>query len=157
MAPKLTPEEIVALTVLKRKGQSNTQIAQALGVSEGAIRYHLRRQGAPGGRQGKPRKADPLAQALHHWALAHHPPASGGDPQRPVNVVALFDWLRSEYAYAGSSKSVFRFVRARYPPRPRLRPFRRVETPPGAQAQVEWGEFGGLDVGEGPQTLYAFV
>ena len=28
MAPKLTPEERVTLAVLKRKGQSNTQIAQ---------------------------------------------------------------------------------------------------------------------------------
>jgi Integrase core domain len=51
---------------------------------------------------------------------------------------------------------VLRFVRARYP-QPRLRPYRRVETPPGAQAQVDWGEFPGLDVGDGPQTLYAFV
>jgi hypothetical protein len=29
------------------------------------------------------------------------------------------------------------------------------ETPPGAQAQVDWGEFSDLDVGEGPQKLYA--
>ena len=43
MAPKLTPEEIVTLTVLKRKGQSNTQIAQTLGITEGAVRYHCRR------------------------------------------------------------------------------------------------------------------
>ena len=38
MAPQLTPEEIVTLSVLKGKGQSNTQIAHTLGVSEGAIR-----------------------------------------------------------------------------------------------------------------------
>jgi len=156
MAPKLTPEEIVTLTVLKRKGQSNTQIAQALGVSEGAIRYHLRRQATQDGRKNKPRKADALAQAIDHWILANHPAAQGGDAERPVNVQSLYDWLRGEYAYGGSYKSVLRFVRARYP-RPRLRPFRRVETPPGAQAQVDWGEFGGLDVGDGPQTLYAFV
>src|SRR5262249_55880037 len=36
-------------------------------------------------------------------------------------------------------------------------PFRRVETPPGAQAQVDWGTFAGVDLGDGPQTLYAFV
>ena len=68
----------------------------------------------------------------------------------------LYDWLRAEHAYAGSYKSVLRFVRARYP-RPRLRPFRRVETPPGAQAQVDWGTFAGIDLGDGPETLYAFV
>ncbi len=42
MAPKLTPEERVTLVVLKHKGQSNTRIAQTLGVTEAAVRYHLR-------------------------------------------------------------------------------------------------------------------
>jgi transposase len=154
VAPKLTPEERVTLAVLKRKGQSNTQIAQALGVTEAAIRYHLRRRDAPDGRKNKPRKAQALAHAIDHW-LAHQA-AAAGDPARPGNVQALHDWLRSEHAYQGSYKSVLRFVRDRYP-KPRLRPYRRVETPPGAQAQVDWGEFSGLDVGDGPQTLYAFV
>jgi transposase len=156
MAAKLTPEEIVTLQVLKQKGQSQTQIAQALGVSEGAVRYHLRRQGREDGRKHKPRKAAPLAQAIDHWVGQGHPGAPGGGPDRPVNVQALYDWLRAEHGYAGSYKSVLRFVRARYP-RPRLRPFRRVETPPGAQAQVDWGEFPGLDLGDGPQVLYGFV
>ncbi len=38
-----------------------------------------------------------------------------------------------------------------------LRPFWRVETPPGAQGQVDWGEFVGLDRGDGPQALHAIV
>jgi hypothetical protein len=75
---------------------------------------------------------------------------------RPLNVLAMFDWLCSEHAYQGSYRSVLRFVRDRYPS-PRLRPYRRVETPPGAQAQVDWGEVNGLDIGSGPQKLYAFV
>jgi transposase len=156
MAPKLTPEELVTLLVLKRKGQSTARIAQTLGVTEAAVRYHLRRQGQPDGRQNKPRKADPLAQTIAHWVGVHHPVPPGAEPPRPVNVQALYDWLRQEHAYEGSYKSVLRFVRAHYP-RPRLRPYRRVETPPGAQAQVDWGEFSGLDVGDGPQKLYAFV
>jgi transposase len=156
MAPKLTPEEIVTLHVLKQKGQSQAQIAQVLGITEGAVRYHLRRQGQEDGRKNKPRKAAPLAQAIDHWVVLNHPGAQGGDPDRPVNVQALYDWLRAAHGYGGSYKSILRFVRARYP-RPRLRPFRRVETPPGAQAQVDWGEFAGLDLGDGPQLLYGFV
>ncbi len=35
-----------------------------------------------------------------------------------------------------------RFVRARYP-RPKIRTYRRVETPPGAQSQTDWGEYPG--------------
>lgn len=156
MAPKLTPEEIVTLQVLKDKGQSQTQIAQTLGITEGAVRYHLRRQGQQDGRKNKPRKAAPLAQAIDHWVVQQHPGARGGDPDRPINVQLLYDWLRAEHGYRGSYKSVLRFVRARYP-KPRLRPFRRVETPAGAQAQVDWGEFPGIDVGDGAQVLYGFV
>jgi hypothetical protein len=156
MAPKLRPEEIVTLHVLDDKGQSHTQIAHALGVTEGAVRYHLRRRGQPDGRANKPRKADPLAPAIDSWVQG----ATGGGLDdtggRPVNVQALYDWLRAEHGYAGSYKSVLRFVHGRYP-RPRLRPFRRVETPPGAQAQADWGEFAGIDVGDGPQALYGFV
>jgi transposase len=156
MAPKLSPEEIVTLQVLKDHGQANTQIAQTLGITEGAVRYHLRRQGCEDGRKGKPQQAAPLAEAIAHWVEQQQPAAAGVQTQRPVNVQALYDWLRQEYAYAGSYKSVLRFVRARYP-KPRLRPFRRVETPPGAQAQADWGEFPGIDIGDGPQTLYGFV
>jgi transposase len=155
-APRLKPEEIVTLFVLKSKGQSNTQIAHTLGVSEGTIRYHLRRHGQPDGRQHKPRKADALAEVIDHWIVTHQPTVRDGAPLRPVNIRGLFDWLRGEHAYDGSYKSVLRFVRVRYP-RPRLRPFRRVETPPGAQAQVDWGEFHCIDLGDGPQTLYGFV
>jgi transposase len=155
MARQLSPEEIVTLLVLKERGQSNVQIAQTLGVSEGTVRYHARTADKPDGRRNKPRKADPLARAIDHWIASSQP--DGGDvPQRPANVHALHDWLIAEHGYKGSYRSVLRFVRAHYP-RPRLRPFRRVETPPGAQAQVDWGEFADLDVGQGPQKLYAFV
>jgi transposase len=146
----------VTLKVLHAHGQSNCQIAQALGVTEGTIRYHLRRHGHTDGRTDQTRKAAPLAQAIDHWILSGQPASADGDPDRPINVRALFDWLRQEHAYDGSYKSVLRFVRHRYP-KPRLRPYRRVETPAGAQAQVDWGEFAGLDVGAGPQKLYAFV
>lgn len=157
MAAKLRPEEIVTLSVLKNKGQSNLQIAQTLGVSEGTVRYHLRRVGHSDGRQGKPRKADALAKVIDQWLFTHQPVVQQvAAPLRPVNIRGLFDWLVGEHGYDGSYKSVLRFVRAHYP-RPRLRPFRRVETPPGAQAQVDWGEFHSIDLGDGPQTLYAFV
>jgi len=156
VAPQLSAEEVVTLKVLKQHGQSNTRIAHALGVTEGAVRYHLRRHGRPDGRAGKPKKAEPLAQAIDHWIAQHHPAVTGAEPDRGVNVQGLYDWLRREHAYPGSYKSVLRFVRARYP-RPRLRPFRRVETPPGAQAQADWGEFPHVDVGDGPETLYGFV
>jgi hypothetical protein len=157
MARQLTPEEIVTLRVLKETKQSNRAIARTLQVSEGTIRYHLSRQGQPDGRQHKPHKAAVLAETIDFWLRTQQPQEGQGDlPVRPANVSGLFEWLKTEHHYQGSYKSVLRFVRANYP-KPRLRPFRRVETPPAAQAQVDWGEFADLDIGAGPQKLYAFV
>src|SRR5512143_252838 len=158
MPGKLSPEELVTLATLSQKGQPNAQIARTLGVTEGAIRYHLRRAraGATDGRRGKPHRADPLAPVIDHWVRDGRPTGEGEQPPRPANVRALYDHLVNEHRYEGSYRSVLRFVRAHYPA-PKLRPFRRVETPPGAQAQVDWGELAGIDLGAGPQTLYAFV
>ena len=155
MARKLSQEEIVTLRTLNEKGQSNVEIGRTLGVSEGAVRYHLRRAvtGVADGRRNKPRKAEGVAVAIDHWTRSH---GSGGESGRPVNVKALFEWLVAEHRYDGSYKSVLRYVRTEYP-KPRRRPYRRVETPPGAQAQVDWGEVSGVDLGDGPQKVYAFV
>jgi transposase len=143
---------------LSQKGQSHAQVARTLGVTEGAVRYHRRRAAARAsdGRRGKPHKADPLAHVIDHRVHDGLPDQAGDGPPPPVNVRALHDYLVHEHAYGGSYRSVLRFVRANYPS-PRLRPFRRVETPPGAQAQADWGELAGLDIGRGPQALYAFV
>lgn len=151
MPPKLSWEEIVTLKILKGKGENNCRIAQTLGLTEGAVRYHLRREGQADGRQAKPRKADEVAAAIQHFVADH----LARDATRPVNVQLLFEWLVSEHAYAGSYKSVLRYVRDQYPP-PRLRPYRRIETPPGAQAQVDWGEEL-VDLGGSPERLYGFV
>ena len=150
MPVKLSPEERVALKTLKQRGQSNLEIARVLGVTEGAVRYRLRREAsqAEDRRQNKPHKADPLADVIDHFIRDGRPLLSDGDRNPSINVRALHDYLVGEYQYQGSYRSVLRFVRARYPA-PKLRPFRRVETPPGAQAQVDWGEFSGLDVGAG--------
>ena len=164
MAGQLTPEDIVALHVLKKQGQSNREIARTLQVTEAAIRYHLRRQGKSDGRANKPRTADAFAEVIEEWLRQDMIQEGAKLPDdvidlaypRPANVHALHDWLRQEHGYEGSYKSVLRFVRAKYP-MPRRRPFRRVETPPGAQAQVDWGEFDNIDVGAGKQKLYAFV
>ena len=152
MPRKLSQEEVVTLKTLKARSQSNCQIARVLGITEGAVRYRLRRDGQPDGRRNKPRKADEVAAAIEHWIEDQQ--ARGAS--RPVNVMLLFEWLRGEHGYRDSYRSVLRLVRAKYP-RPKVRPLHRVETPPGAQAQADWSEFSEMDVGDGPQKLHAFV
>jgi transposase len=154
----LTREQIVTIEVLQQKGQSQSQTARILGVSEGAVRYHLRRarEGAADGRR-KPLRLEQLglAEAVAHWWQAQAEVLGQG---RPPSVQTLHEFLRAEHGYDGSYKSVRKFVRARYG-RPPVRPFRRVETPAGAQSQSDWGEFRRVDLGDpdGPTTVYAFV
>jgi len=155
---KLTREQIVTIKVLQEKGQSQCQTARILGVSEGSVRYHLRRtrEAAADGRQ-KPSRIEQLglAEAVAHWWQGQ---ARILGQQRPPSVQLLQEFLRAEHGFDGSYKSVRKYVRARYG-RPPVRPFRRVETPPGAQTQSDWGEFRRVDLGDpdGPTTVYAFV
>jgi transposase len=155
---KLTREQIVTIEVLHQRGQAATVTAQILGVTEGAVRYHLRRarDGASDGRQ-KPARIERfgLEHVVTDW---WHARAEQLGDERPPSVQQLHDFLRAEHGYDGSYKSVRKFVRARFDT-PRVRPFRRVETPPGAQTQSDWGEFRGVDLGdpEGPATVHAFV
>jgi transposase len=89
----------------------------------------------------------PYAEAVAHWMASAN--ANG------VNGLALYEWLVAEHGFGGSYKAVQRFVRARYP-KPRIRARRRIETPPGAQAQADWAEFRGVVVDEIPRPLFAF-
>lgn len=74
------------------------------------------------------------------WRAGH-----AGD--RPINVHELHDHLVRAHGYIGSYKSVLRYVRSRWGPPP-IRTYRRVETPPGAQSQTDWGVWTEMDVGE---------
>jgi DNA-binding NarL/FixJ family response regulator len=43
MPCRLRTEEVVTIRVLTEKGASHCQVARTLGLSEGTVRYHLRR------------------------------------------------------------------------------------------------------------------
>ena len=152
--PRLNQEEIVTVLVLNSKGEGPCAIARRLGVTEGAVRYHVRKaaEGRAGsdGRRNKPRKADGYAEEIAWWMEAHEALESG----RPANVEELYGFLLSEHGYQGSYRSVLRYVRAEYPA-PARRPYRRVELPPGVQAQVDWCERKAVVAGR-QETLYAF-
>jgi transposase len=148
MAGKLDLEARMAIKALTERGSSASSIARTFGVTEGAVRYHLRRQAAQAvdGRGGKPHKAAALHETIVAWLGQH---TSGA-----VNLVALHAWLAEEHGYQGSARSVQRYVRTVFPP-PARRARRRVETPPGAQAQVDWSEFREVPFVDGPRDLYA--
>jgi transposase len=158
MPLKLRPEEIVTIDVLHRKGVSNSEIARTLDVTEGNVRYHLRRkaEGATDGRQGKAFRADPVAEVIDRWIQDQERGAKEGERRRPANLSELHEFLVREYEYKGTVRSIQRYVCSHYA-RPKIRPYRRVETPAGAQGQVDWADFPAVDIGDGPQKLFAFV
>ena len=136
---------------LARRGVSGRQIARTLEVTEGTVRYHRRRHaaGAIDGRSQQAFLASGWHEQIGDWLAACE--AAG----EAVNLVVLHAWLAQEAGYPGSLRSLQRYVHARFP-KPRLRARRRVETPPGAQAQADWAHFGGLLVAGRRCALSAF-
>jgi transposase len=146
---RLDPEARVAIRTLVSRGTSNSAIARLLDVTEGAVRYQVARMssGRIDGRSAKLPKANCVAAAIDFWRE--------GEGAGPVNLAALHDWLAREHGYGGSLRSVQRFWTKRYPA-PAIRARRRVETPPGAQAQVDWAHFKAMTVGGAARDLVAF-
>lgn len=110
--PRLSQEEKVTIKVLNSKNETNRGIARRLGVSEGTVRYHLRkvREGREehDGRREKIFKAQEVADQIEHWMKASATERAEG---RPVNLKLLWQWLVDTCGYAGSYKSVWRYVR----------------------------------------------
>ena len=146
----------MTLQVLSKKGESNREIARRLDVSEGAVRYHLRRK-AENATDG--RKKASLIEQLGLSAVVDHWWSTQLEilpESRSPNLKLLWQHLVEEYSYAGSYKSVRKYVRGKFPAA-KLRPFRRIETPSGAQTQSDWLETK-IDLGEvEPVTLYGFI
>lgn len=148
---RLSREDVVTSVNLVKRGFSKREIAVKLGVSEGAVRYQLRRaeEGAVDGRS----KQEFLAAAYRGAIDAYLAAVNQASPE---NVADLFAFLQREHDYPGSLRSVQRFVRSTFPT-PRVRARRRVETPAGAQGQVDWALFPGVIIGGDEVDLFAFV
>jgi len=147
---RLDIEGRAAMAVLLERGHSQNAVARLLGVTEGTVRYHRKRRsaGAADGRSRQDLKAAVHAEAIAHWR----------DQQEDgrVNLAALHDWLGREHGYDGSLKSVQRYWKRAFPA-PAIRARRRVETPAGAQAQVDWAEFPGVVLGDEDVDLVALI
>ncbi len=129
----------MTIRTLVTRGATRSEIARLLGVTEGTVRYQVKRMasGTADGRSRQKFAAEAVVGAIEHWR-------SQQDGEG-VNLAALHDWLRREHGYEGSLRSVQRYWRRAYPA-PAIRARRRVETPPGAQAQVDWAHFSGVIV-----------
>jgi len=151
MASKLDVEARMTIKSLSERGQSNRAIARLLDVHENSIRYHLKRHqlGARDGRANQQPLAARFQEAITAWL-------DRVDTEDALNLAALHDWLVAEHRYPGSLRSLQRYFKATYP-HSRQRARRRVETPPGAQAQADWGVYPRVWVGGRRRTLSVFA
>ena len=146
---RLDREARNAMAALLERGHTKSGVARLLGVSEGTVRYHDRRmqEGAVGGRSRQQGVAAGYGAAIAHWRELRG--------EEAINLAALHAWLVREHGDGGSLRSVQRYWKRAYPA-PALRARRRVETPPGAQAQVDWAHFRGVQLGTERVNLVAF-
>jgi predicted transcriptional regulator len=66
---RLDPEARMTIKALAARGTTRSEIARLLGVTEGAVRHHLRRMaaGVADGRSLRPMRAESQAEAIEHW------------------------------------------------------------------------------------------
>ena len=135
------------ITELKREDLSIKAIGELLGWDRKTVRkYLIAPESVPsyGPREGGPSKLDPFQDYLSDRLKAgvwnaqvllrelKHRGYQGG-------YTILKDWLQPQ---RGEAKSVA---------------VRRFETPPGKQAQVDWGHLGYLDTDRGAQKIWGFT
>ena len=161
MVNRLPMAKINAILTLHRQGWSQRQIAATLGVDRKTVSEHL--QAAESKRAKAPTAKAPTGPDSN-WAkaptgpeeasgAAREPASQSSQPgrsdcaayrqvidqllERGLSAKRIHQDLTSEHGFEGSYYSVRRFVRQLRETCPL--PFRRMEVPPGQEAQVDFG------------------
>jgi len=133
---RLSPDDVDFIMKLKEVKYSNCEIAAKLGVTEGAIRYQLkrRRSGAVDERTRKPSMLDRYRDVIEQWIEDYE------DERRRPTLKTLCEWLKRQHGYQGSYDAFRRYIRKAIPEFYKKGARIRVETPPGALLLVDWKE-----------------
>jgi hypothetical protein len=152
---RLSPEQVHFIMKMKNVKYSNLEIAQKMGVTEGAIRYQIKRQesGLADGRKIKDSMLDRYNEILCYWTSEYE----GGESRPSLKI--FYDNLREYHGYSGSYDALRRYIRKKFPEFLKKRSHIRLETPPGALVQVDWKEGIPFYIGslETPVKLNALV
>jgi transposase len=137
---------VTEIQQLKRQGLSISQIAAHTGFNRRTVRKYLLHPQTPryGPRASRPSNLDPFKPYLHDRL------ADGA-----WNAVVLFHELQ-ERGYTGSYTVLKRYL-APLRQAAKTAAVRRFETPPGHQAQVDWGHLGHLEGPSGKQPISIFL
>lgn len=124
---------------MQDRGTSIRQMAKQFGVTEGAVRYRLKSVDSGPGGDGRARQATALDGYAEAVEVIQEELGDGRltGVGRPCQVQTIYEILVRDHEYGGSYQAVARHLRRKHGP-PKQRAFRRVETPPGVQAQHDW-------------------
>jgi len=120
-------------------------IADQLGIHHSVVCRVLEQEGLPKATISRRSRIDPFVPFILA-TLKKYP---------RLTAARLFQMIQ-ERGYDGSPDH-FRTLVARYRPAPPVEAFLRLRTSPGDQAQVDWGHFGKINIGEASRPLVAFV
>jgi transposase len=141
--------------MMKKVKYSNCEIARKLGVTEGAVRYRIKREasGSKDLRKEKVSVLDRFSLLIRDWIRSYE-----GDRRRPT-LKLLYDILHERYGYNRSYDALRRYVRRHFPVFYKKGSWIRVETPAGHLLQVDWKEDLKIQMGEAGNlvTLHAMI
>lgn len=152
---RLSPEGLHFIMMMKKVKYSNCEIARKLGVTEGAIRYRIKREAlcSKDLRKEKASVLDGYSSVIQDWIRSYE-----GDRRRPT-LKLLYDILHERYGYNRSYDALRRYIRKRFPAFYKKGSWVRVETPAGHLVQVDWKEDLKIQIGEAGNfiTLHAMI
>ena len=123
---KLTLDEIRVVRRMRERGAAVTHLAKDLGVTEGTVRYRLKRLEEGDrldGRAGQATALDGYEEAVEAIQERLGDGRLGGEG-RPCQVRLIYEALVGDHGYAGSYQSVVRHLRRKHG-KPRVRAIRR--------------------------------
>ena len=126
---------------MQARGTSARQLGRQLGVTEGALRYRLKKLEEGPVVDGRTKQATALDRYVGAVQAIQEELGDGRltGEKRPCQALTIYEILVRDHEYEGSYQAVVRHLRRKHG-KPRVRAFRRVETPPGVQAQHDWFE-----------------
>jgi len=139
--------EVNEIQTLHREGLSVSAISRLTGFDRKTIRHYLGKGGIPryGPRAPRPSKLDAFTEYVEKRLRAG-----------VWNAVVLLRELK-ERGYAGSYTLLKMYLQPRRKAAREVA-VRRFETPPGQQAQMDWGHLGYVEEGEGKRrSVWGFV
>ena len=145
---KLGRTHVMIAQAMVDRAVSVRRVAAQLGVDDSTLRYRLGRSlDAPDGRCVRPTALagweDRVDAVLTRFGDARVVPDGTGHCEAQM----LHAILVREFGFTGSYQAVRRSLKRRFAPPP-VQAVRRVETPPGVQAQHDWFDFAGTIAGE---------